>query len=56
MYYDSLSKTILRGTLELEDRRHHGQQGMDDVKEWTSIPMPELLTVASRKRLEDDFC
>ena len=30
---------------------------MDDIKEWTSLPMPELLTRAScRKRLEEDLC
>ena len=23
---------------------------MDNVKEWTSLPMPELLTMASRKK------
>ena len=30
---------------------------MDIIKEWTSLPMPELLTRAScRKRLEEDLC
>ena len=30
---------------------------MDNVKKWTSLPMPELLTLDSRrKRLEEDLC
>ena len=30
---------------------------MDNIKEWTSLPVPELLTRAScRKRLEEDLC
>ena len=41
--HDSFSKTILQGTLEGEGR--HGRQRkcwMDNVKGWTSLPMPEL--------------
>ena len=37
----------------LEGGRYSGQQRkccMDNIKEWTSLPMPELLTMASRKR------
>ena len=30
---------------------------MDNIKEWTSLPIPELLTrVSCRKRLEEDLC
>ena len=49
--HDSLSKTILRGTLE--GGRCHCQQRkccMDDIKEWTYLPMPELLTRASCRK------
>ena len=45
--HDSLSKTIPQGTLE--DGRRRGQKRkcwMDDIKEWTSLPMPNLLTRA----------
>ena len=45
--HDSLSKTILQGTLE--GGRRYGRQRkcwMDNIKEWTSLPMPELLTGA----------
>ena len=44
----SLSKTIPQGTLE--GGRRHGRQKkcwMDNIKEWTSLLMPELLTRAS---------
>ena len=55
---DSLSTPILRGILE--DGRCRGQRRkrwMDNVKEWTSLSMPELLTRAScGKRLEEDLC
>ena len=47
--YDSLFKTILQGSLE--GGRHRGRQRkcwMDIIMEWTSVPMPELLTMASR--------
>ena len=44
---DSLSKTILQGTLVGVRRRGwHRKCWMDNIKEWTSLPMPELLTVA----------
>ena len=56
--HDSLSRTILKDTLE--GGQHHGWQKkcwMDNIKEWTSLPMPELLTRAScRKRLEEHLC
>ena len=45
--HDNLSKTILQGILEVG--RHHGRQrkySMDNVKEWTFPPVPELLTGA----------
>ena len=49
--HDSLSKTILQGTLE--DGRRLGRQRkywMDNIKEWTSLPMPELPTKASCRK------
>ena len=49
--HNSLSKTILQGTLE--GGGHHGQQRkcwMDNIKEWTSLPVPDLLTMASCKK------
>ena len=45
-----LSKNILQGTVEGGRRR--GQQRkcrMDNIKEWTFLPVPELLTRASRR-------
>ena len=42
--HNSLSKTILQGALE------GGKCWMDNVKEWTSLPMPELLTRASCRK------
>ena len=57
-YHNSLSKTILQGTLE--GWQCHGWQRkcwMDNTSEWTSLPMPEVLTRAScKKRLEEDLC
>ena len=44
----SLSETILHGTLE--DGRRRGWRRkcqMDNIKEWTSLPLPEPLTRAS---------
>ena len=44
---NSLPKTIVQGTLERG--QHLGQQRkywMDNFKEWTSLPRPELLTRA----------
>ena len=58
--HGSLSKPILQITLG--GGRHRGQQRncwMDNVKEWISLPMLELLTRAScrKKRLgEDLYC
>ena len=49
--HGSLSETILQATLE--GGRRHGRQGkcwMDDIKEWTSLFMPDLLTRASCTR------
>ena len=49
--HDSLSKTILRGTLEGGRRR--GWQTkcwMDNIKEWKSLLMPDLTTRASCKK------
>ena len=46
--FEDLSKTILQGTLE--GAGHRGRQRkrwMDNVEEWTCLPMPELLTRAS---------
>ena len=48
---DSLSKTILQGTLE--GGRLRGRQRkcwMENIKEWTLLPMPELLTRASCRK------
>ena len=49
--HDSLSKTILQGTSE-DGRRRGGQKKcwMDNTKEWTSLPMPELFTRASCRK------
>ena len=47
----SHATTASQGTLE--GGRHRGQQRkcwMDSIKEWTSLPMPELLTRASCKK------
>ena len=56
--HDSLSKTILRGTLEGEPRRGRRRKcWMDNIREWTSLIMPELLTIATcNTRLEEDLC
>ena len=48
---NSLSKTILQGTLE--DGRRRGPQRrcwMDNIQEWTYVPMPELLTRGSCRK------
>ena len=49
--HDSLFKTILQGTLE-GGRRCGWQRKcwMENNKEWTSLPMPELLTRASCRK------
>ena len=55
--HDSLSKTISQGTLE--GRRRRGLQRkcwMDNVKEWTFLPMPELLTRTSCRVLNCPSC
>ena len=49
--HDSLSKTILQGTLE--GGQHRGRERkcwMDSIKDWTSLPMPELITRASCRK------
>ena len=55
---DSLSKTLLQDVLE--GGQHRGRQRkcwMDNVKEWTNLPMPELLTMAfHRKGWKEDLC
>ena len=45
--HDNLSKTILQGALEGGRRRGRQRKcWMDNVRQWTSLPMPELLTRA----------
>ena len=58
--HDSLSKTILQGSFE--SGRFYGRQRkywIDNTKEWTSLPMPELLTMTScrknRKRISAEL-
>ena len=48
-HHDSLSKTtLLQGTFEGERRRSRQRKcWMDNIKEWTALPTPELLTMAS---------
>ena len=49
--HDSLSETIFQGTLEGGRRRGRQRKcWMDNSKEWTSLPMPELLTRASCRK------
>ena len=49
--HDSLSKTILRGTLEGWQRRGRQRKcWMDNIKEWTTLPMPKLLTRTSCRK------
>ena len=51
--HNSLSKTILQDTLE--GGRSRGQQRkcwMDNIKEWVSLSMPELLTIAYCQKIE----
>ena len=48
---NSLPKTIVQGTLERG--QHLGQQRkywMDNFKEWTSQPMPEVLMMATHRK------
>ena len=50
-HHDSLSKTILRGTLEGGRRRGRQRKcRMENAKERTYLPMPELLTRASCRK------
>ena len=45
--HDNLSRTILQGTLEGGRRRDRQRKcWMDNIKEWTSLPMQELLARA----------
>ena len=44
--HDSLSKTILHGTFEGGQRKCW----TDNIEEWTSLPMPEVLTRASCRK------
>ena len=49
--HDSFSKTILQGTLKGGRRRGRQRKcWMDNIKEWTFLPMPELLTRASCRK------
>ena len=49
--HDSLPKTILQGTLEGGRRRGRQKKcWIDNIKEWTSLPMPELPTRASCRK------
>ena len=55
--HDSLSKTILRGILEGGRRRSRQRKcWMDNRKEWTSLPMPELLTRAFCRKYWKRIC
>ena len=50
-HHDSLSKTIVQGSLE--GGQCHGLQKkcwMDNIEQWTSLPVPELLTRASCRK------
>ena len=54
-HHDSLSKTILQGTLE-DGRRRRRQRKCwrDNIEEWTSLPMPETAHKGLlQKRLEE---
>ena len=49
--HDNISKTIIQGTLK--GGRCNGGQGkclVDNIKEWISLPIPDLLTMASRRK------
>ena len=56
--HDSLSETIFQGTLEGGRRRGRQRKcWMDNSKEWTSLPMPELHYKGHlQQRLEEDLC
>ena len=50
-HHDILSKTILQGTLKGGRRRGRQRKcWMDNIKEWASLPMPELLIGASCRK------
>ena len=55
---EALSRHILQGILKGGRRRGRQRQcGMDNVKEWASLSVTEIITVAShRKKLEEDRC
>ena len=47
---DRMPKTILQDILEGGRRRGRQRKWMDNIKEWTSLPMPELLIMASCRK------
>ena len=50
-HVDSLYKTILQGTLKGGQRRGRQRKcWMGNIKEWISLPMPDLPTRASCKK------
>ena len=48
--HDSLSKTILQGIREGGQHRDWQRSFVDNIKEWISLPMPELFTTASCRK------
>ena len=49
--HDTLPKTILQGTVEGgKCRNRQRKKWVKNVKEWTNVTVPELLTAASRNR------
>ena len=49
--HNSLSKTILQGTLEGGQRRGRQRKSwMDNIKEWTFLPELELFTMVFRRK------
>ena len=49
--HDNLSKTILHSTLEGGRRRGRQRKcWMDNIREWTSLPVPELLTMSCYRK------
>ena len=49
--HDSLSKTVVQGRVEAGRRRGLQRKGWkDNVKEWTFLPMSELLAMASHRK------
>ncbi|KAI8502778.1 hypothetical protein Bbelb_194800 [Branchiostoma belcheri] len=50
-HHNNLAKTILQGTLE--GKRRRGRQKkvwLDNIKDWTSLTVPQLLTAAQDRR------